>query len=76
VFIGTKGEKRLKMERRFIGVKELAVYLGIKVDTVYAWVSARRIPFRKLGKLVKFDLKEVDLWVDRMIVKPHMEISL
>jgi excisionase family DNA binding protein len=64
------------MERRFIGVNELAVYLGIKVNTVYAWVSTKRIPFHKIGKLVKFDLKKIDLWADRLMIEPNMEVLL
>lgn len=64
------------MENRFIGVKELAQYLGIKVATVYAWVSMKRIPFHKFGKLVKFDLRKIDLWADRLMVQPNMEVAL
>ena len=52
------------MEKRFISVKELAVYLGISVYTVYAWVSTRKIPHHKIGRLPKFDPREINQWLD------------
>ena len=51
------------LEKRFIGVKELAEYLGIKDKTVYTWVHMRKIPYVKMGGLVKFDLKKIEKWV-------------
>jgi len=64
------------MENRFIGVKELATYLGIKVNTVYAWVSMKRIPFHKFGKLVKFDLREINKLIAQLRIEPNMEVTL
>lgn len=60
-------------EKRFIGVKELAVYLGIKVNTVYSWVCLRKIPYVKMGRLVKFDLREIDKWILHFKHDPHKE---
>lgn len=65
-----------EMEKRFVGVKELALYLGIKEATVYAWVSCRRFPYFKVGSLVKFDLKEIELCIARMRVEPLREVCL
>jgi excisionase family DNA binding protein len=76
IFKNESGESDRKMERRLIGVKDLAEYLGITVNTVYSWVSTRKIPFTKLGKLVKFDLKEIDLLIARLKVEPNMEVML
>ncbi len=64
------------MERRLVGVMELAQYLGVKVNTVYAWVSMRKVPFYKVGKLVKFDQREIDGWVARLRVEPIKEVAL
>ena len=33
-----------------------------------AWVSQRRIPFVKCGRLTKFDLKAIDKWIDKNTV--------
>ena len=58
------------MEKRFIGVKELSEYLGIKVNTVYSWTATRKIPYYKVGRLPKFDLREIDKWALERKVAP------
>jgi excisionase family DNA binding protein len=51
------------MEKQYLSVDELAAYLGISKYTVYWWTATRRIPHKKLGKLVRFDLDEIKLWI-------------
>ena len=51
------------MEDRWLSVDEIADHIGIKRDTVYKWVKKRNMPFHKVGKLLKFQIKEVDQWV-------------
>ena len=51
------------MEDRWLSVDEIAAYLGIKRDTVYRWISERQMPGHKIGRLWKFNKKEVDEWV-------------
>lgn len=57
------------MPKRFINTKELAEYLGITEGTVRVWVCHKKIPYVKIGRLVKFDLQEIDGWVDKNRVK-------
>lgn len=57
---GLSGERYQKMEKRFMSVKELAAYLGVSVHTVYSWISTRRVPHYKVGRLPKFDRREID----------------
>ncbi len=47
------------MRRGLISANEVAERLGIKCQTVYLWVRQRRIPFYRVGRLVKFDEDEV-----------------
>jgi excisionase family DNA binding protein len=51
------------MNKRFIGPEEMAAYLDVSVNTVRSWVWMRQIPYHKLGRLVKFDLQEIDNWL-------------
>ena len=51
------------MERRYIGVKELEQYIGVSRNTIYSWIWLKKIPYSKFGKLVRFDLREIDGWV-------------
>lgn len=50
------------MERRYVGVIELSEYFGLSVDTLYDWVYRKKIPYFKIGRLVRFDLREIDKW--------------
>ncbi len=52
------------MEKRYLGIKELAEYLGLSIGTVYSWVCYKKIPYIKMGRLVKFDLKRINEWVE------------
>jgi len=48
---------------RWLSVEEIAEHLGVSRDTVYTWVSEKGMPAHKVGKLWKFQIKEVDKWV-------------
>ncbi len=47
------------MKRSLVSADDLSRHLGIKTQTVYLWVRQQRIPFYRVGRLVKFDLDEV-----------------
>ena len=47
------------MQRALIGASEIAERLGIQHQTIYLWVRQKRIPFYRVGRLVKFDEAEV-----------------
>jgi excisionase family DNA binding protein len=47
---------------RFLEVEEVAALLRLKPRTIYNMVSQRRIPFRKAGRRVRFDPKEIEQW--------------
>ena len=49
---------------RFLDVEGLAGWLGIEVVFVRRLVAERRIPFVKIGRLVRFDPEEIAAWID------------
>ncbi|MFC1621698.1 helix-turn-helix transcriptional regulator [Candidatus Omnitrophota bacterium] len=51
------------MDKRLIDIKEVSERLGVKVSTIYSWVHQKQIPYIKMGRLVKFDLLELDNWI-------------
>ncbi len=51
------------IERRYLGIDEFADYLGVPKGTLYVWVCQKKIPYLKIGKLLKFDLKEIEQWL-------------
>ena len=52
------------MNDRYLSVAEICTYLGIKRDTVYKWISKKKLPAHRIGKLWKFKMSEVDAWVN------------
>ena len=46
-----------------LDVDELAKYLKLQKQTIYNWLSQRKISGIKLGGVWRFDKKEVDKWL-------------
>jgi excisionase family DNA binding protein len=53
-----------------LNIKEVAEYTGLSVHTLYGMVSQRRIPFVKVGRLTKFDLRLLEEWIAKNTVMP------
>ncbi len=51
-------------DTRWLSVKEIAAYLGVNPETVYAWIENKGMPAHKVGKLWKFKTEEVDRWIN------------
>jgi excisionase family DNA binding protein len=47
---------------QFLTVGEVADMLRLKPRTIYNMVSQRRIPFRKAGRQLLFDVGEIEEW--------------
>ncbi len=54
---------------KLLTIDEASEYLGISKLTLYGWVSARRLGFVKVGRLVKFKQEQLDRWIDQHTVK-------
>ena len=55
-----------KLDDKWISLEEAALYLGIKPVTLREWIKKideNGIPAHKIGKLWKFKITELDLWV-------------
>jgi len=57
------------MDKRYLGIEELAEYLGLTKGTLYVWVCQRRLPYLKIGKLLKFDIIEIEQWLKDKRIK-------
>lgn len=53
------------MSELWLSADDIATYLGVSKDTVYAWIADRGMPAHKIGRLWKFQASEVDDWVRR-----------
>ena len=50
--------------RRLLSIGQLSQQLGISVKTLYGWVCLRQIPYVKMGRLVKFDARDIEKWIE------------
>ena len=55
---------------KLLSPQELSTALNISIETVYAWTSQKRIPYIKMGRLVRFNVDEVNKWLERQRVTP------
>lgn len=55
---------------RLIDIKAAATYTGLSVHTLYTMVSQRRVPFVKVGRLLKIDVGLLDGWLKDHTVMP------
>ncbi len=57
-------------ESRFLTVGKLASYLGVSKKTIYFWVEEKRIPYVRVGRMVFFELDDIEAWIAQCRVKP------
>ncbi len=43
---------------------EAAAYLGCRPDTLRVWVSRKRVPYVKIGRLTRFLQRDLDKWIE------------
>ena len=63
-----QGKKKLAVEEdRWFSVQEVSDYLPEHpaVQTLYTWTSAKRIPYHKDGKRLRFLKSEIDTWLKK-----------
>lgn len=58
--------------KRLVNITELSEITGLSIHTLYNWVSQKRIPYIKTGRLTKFDLRKIDQWLEDNSVSPKV----
>lgn len=58
-----------RMMTKLIGIKEIIEFLGVRRSTVYSWIHAREIPHYKIGRLIKFNIHEIENWIESRKVR-------
>lgn len=51
-------------ERRLLNVCEAAAYLGVSSKSLYTRASARQIPSVKIGRSLRFDVRDLDAIIE------------
>ncbi len=44
-------------------VEDVAQHLGVAKDSIYRWIETKGLPAKRVGRLWKFKISEVDAWV-------------
>ena len=50
-------------EEGWVGIAAVAAHLQVTKDSIYRWVDSNGFPARRVGRLLRFRLSEVDEWV-------------
>ena len=50
-------------EEGWVDIAEVAAHLQVTKDSIYRWVDTKGFPARRVGRLLRFRLSEVDEWV-------------
>ena len=61
--------KKIPELRRLITAKEAGEYLSLSTDTIYRMASLKKLPYLKIGDRVLFDVKALDHWVERHMIR-------
>ena len=61
--------KKIPELRRLISAKEAGQYLSLSTDTIYRMASQKKLPYLKIGERVLFDVKVLDQWISKHMVK-------
>jgi len=60
----------------YLTIEEMAAYLKLAEQTIRRWVLNREIPYRKIKKVIRFRVSEIERWIDTGgLIKPE-EIEL
>ena len=55
--------------KRLLNVEGAAEYLGLKVDTVYKKARLRELPYVKVGRALRFDVKALERYVEQHTIE-------
>jgi excisionase family DNA binding protein len=61
--------KKIPELRRLITAKEASQYLSLSTDTIYRMAALKKLPYLKIGDRVLFDVKALDHWIEKHMIK-------
>ena len=62
------------MNRQICDIKLLAKYLNVSIPFIRKLVRAKSIPCFRIGNRLRFDLKEIDQWLENHRQEERKEI--
>jgi excisionase family DNA binding protein len=65
----------ISREKQLINISEASELLGIRKNTLYEWVVQRKIPYIKVGRLVKFRKEDLEAWIAKRLQEEKKDIA-
>jgi len=62
--------------KSLVNIHEAAHFLAVSVSTLYGWVWQRRISFVKVGRAVRFDLSDLQRFVEENRIRARVARKL
>jgi excisionase family DNA binding protein len=59
---------------KFLRPKELSIYIGVSLPTVYKWVETKKSPFpytRLNQRIIRFDIEKINAFMEKQETKPQ-----
>jgi excisionase family DNA binding protein len=56
---------QITKQKELLNTKETAEFLGISKNTLYEWIVQKKIPYFKVGRLVKFKREDLEGWLKK-----------
>lgn len=63
------------MQKNICNIKELSIYLQTSIPQIRKLVREKKIPHFRVGNRIKFDLNEINKWIEKLQEK-EAEISV
>ena len=54
----------ITLNKKLVKIEDLSMYLDTPVATLYTWTHQRKIPHVKMGRSLRFDIAEIDQWIE------------
>jgi excisionase family DNA binding protein len=61
---------RVKNMKRLLSIKEAAVYVGLSPNVIRDLIAKRKFPYKNVSRgekaIFRFDVRELDKWIDKL----------
>lgn len=54
------------MQKNICNIKELSIYLQTSIPQIKKLVREKKIPHFRVGNRIKFDLNEINKWIEKL----------
>jgi len=52
--------------KKILDIKQLSTYLQVSISEIRKLVRQRNIPYFRIGNRLKFDLENINLWIEEL----------